>query len=65
MRFALVALVGGDTALGACNAYMPPTALGQVMCPQGAVLVGIDGHQVDTTLYNDLAIRCAAVGTDG
>jgi hypothetical protein len=54
----------GSTA-GACNMYMPPAQLGQVMCPDGAVLVGIAGHQVDTTLYNNLSIRCAAVATNG
>jgi hypothetical protein len=56
-------LVGSSA--GACNAYMPPTALTEVMCPQGSVLVAIAGHQVDSTLYNDVAIRCAAVATDG
>jgi hypothetical protein len=54
----------GSTAT-ACNAYMPPVQLAQVMCPPGAVLVAINGHQVDTTLYNNLSIQCAAVATNG
>lgn len=49
----------------ACAMYMPPTQLGQVMCPDGSVLAAILGHQVDSTLYNNVTIRCAAVGTDG
>ena len=49
----------------ACDAYKPPTTLAQVMCPAGAVLVGIAGHQVDSTLYNDVAIHCAAVAPSG
>jgi hypothetical protein len=57
------ALVGSSPT--ACNAYTPPTALAEVMCPQGSVLVAIAGHQVDSTLYNDVAIRCAAVQADG
>ena len=54
----------GSTAT-ACDAYKPPAVLSSVMCPTGSVLVGIAGHQVDTTLYNDVSIRCAALGPDG
>jgi hypothetical protein len=54
----------GSTS-SACNAYQPVVALGQVMCPSGAALVGIRGHQVDSTLYNDVSIQCAALTSDG
>ncbi len=61
--FAHTGLVGSTPT--ACDAYKPPSVLNSVMCPTGSVLVAIAGHQVDTTLYNDVSIRCAALASDG
>lgn len=61
--FSYTALQGSSPT--ACDAYKPPAALGQVMCPSGSALVAISGHQVDSTLYNAVSIQCAAVTTSG
>lgn len=61
--FAHTALVGSTQF--SCSDYQPEVALPAAMCPAGSVLVGVEGHQVDSTLYDNVSIRCATLGADG
>lgn len=57
------ALMGSTPS--SCDSYRPPVATGEVLCPAGQVIVGVAGNRADTTLYNSVAIVCAALALDG
>lgn len=50
---------------GNCSAYFPTVVADEVVCPAGHVLVGVTGNRLDDTLYNTVAIQCAALAIDG
>lgn len=63
---ATVAHLGGTgSSPSACDPYFPTNPTAEVTCPSGQVLVGVEGNQVDTTLYNTVSIRCAALLANG
>ncbi len=51
---------GGD-----CSDYFPNMLVDETLCPSGKVLVGIDANRIDSTLYNTVVLRCAALDLDG
>lgn len=50
---------------GNCSAYFPNAEVAEVTCPQGRVIVGVEGNRLDDTLYNSVVLRCAAVDASG
>jgi len=51
----------GDQGSGDCSKYFPTTATSEVDCPNGAVIVGLDGNLPLDTLFNSLTITCASL----
>jgi hypothetical protein len=50
---------------GNCSDYFPIVPSVEATCQAGTVLVGITGNRADDTLYNTVALICAALAVDG
>lgn len=51
----------GDQGTGDCSKYFPTTSTPEVDCPNGAVIVALDGNLPLDTLFNSLTITCASL----